>query len=460
MKPTPAFIFRLYWLAILLAVLYLLLRSYGGFLPVGAVGQPRAKSLAADWHVPWQLMDFYLAAFAALMLASKYPEFGFGAYLALDFALPVHSPEWIYTRAVGLTTIAALLALAALVLFRMRQKDRLWPPMDAISVLLLAFVAWNLFCDLVARTRPETFLPALQFHPIHLLQGLAMFYAVRLWKDQRKALTIVAVSVAFTLVARTMIYGVIFKDAGIASDVAITLPLVCYLATSRPSFLVKTTALAISLAALPLLLYVQNRGALIGIACGGILALLTARHRWIVVGTILTLLVAVSLATNPVDHTERLLPQKSIEAIWKNNDRIVTWRAGVAMAWDHPLLGVGPGRFVHHVGVYQPDIAGHSAHNLLVDIVSESGFVGLAIYLCLFGTVIFRCIRNMRRNSCQASRWTLVSLTVFAGCGMFITTTMFTLPYILFAIPTLSETESSETATAITEHAANPDEQV
>jgi O-antigen ligase len=102
------------------------------------------------------------------------------------------------------------------------------------------------------------------------------------------------------------------------------------------------------------------------------------------------------------------------------------------------------------VGKYNSDFEHHSAHNLWVDIAAESGLVGLILYATLLFAVLLGCIGNVRRWESDASRWVFVSLIAFLGVGLLLTTTMFVLPYILFAVVAIDRNriDSSATATA------------
>ena len=70
---------------------------------------------------------------------------------------------------------------------------------------------------------------------------------------------------------------------------------------------------------------------------------------------------------------------------------------------DHPLIGVGPGRFPSYYRLYADDIgiralnADRQAHDLYLHIASETGILGLAAFLAILGVTIRDLIRVRRR---------------------------------------------------------------
>ena len=66
--------------------------------------------------------------------------------------------------------------------------------------------------------------------------------------------------------------------------------------------------------------------------------------------------------------------------------RIELWRTGLALGLEHPILGVGPGRFgesyplVQKLYYYYSD----SAHNTICEMAAELGFVGLGLFAVWF----------------------------------------------------------------------------
>jgi putative inorganic carbon (HCO3(-)) transporter len=81
-------------------------------------------------------------------------------------------------------------------------------------------------------------------------------------------------------------------------------------------------------------------------------------------------------------------------------ERMAHWQAALAMADDHPWLGVGFGNYEAAYNDYAllnwPYPLGH-AHNYYLNLLAEVGIVGLGAYLAFWGVVIWMTLRLLRR---------------------------------------------------------------
>ena len=81
--------------------------------------------------------------------------------------------------------------------------------------------------------------------------------------------------------------------------------------------------------------------------------------------------------------------------------RIETWKAGIRMCKEHPLMGIGLGEFKTLIGTYAEDPRlSKLAHNTYLEIAAELGIVCLIVYLFL----IFETYRSLRWTSEIAKR--------------------------------------------------------
>ena len=85
-------------------------------------------------------------------------------------------------------------------------------------------------------------------------------------------------------------------------------------------------------------------------------------------------------------------------------ERLAHWQAALAMAEDHPWLGVGFGNYEPAYADYAlinwPFPLGH-AHNYYLNLLAETGIIGLLAYLLLWTAVFWQTIRVIR----QADGW-------------------------------------------------------
>lgn len=146
----------------------------------------------------------------------------------------------------------------------------------------------------------------------------------------------------------------------------------------------------------------SSRGGTVALASVGVYywlksdrKILTALGAAIVVG--LVLLYA------PPTYFERMNSMKNYETEGSAQGRIMAWKAGVRMALDHPLLGVGAGHFPVKYGVeYRPsgygrtEIPWSTAHSIYFVILGELGFPGLLLLLLFLGLNLIANRRVLR----------------------------------------------------------------
>lgn len=82
-------------------------------------------------------------------------------------------------------------------------------------------------------------------------------------------------------------------------------------------------------------------------------------------------------------------------------ERMAHWWAAYAMWLDHPFTGVGVGNYPVAYETYRmpgwKDPLGH-AHNILLNVMAETGLVGLGAYLILWGWVFVHGLRRVRQT--------------------------------------------------------------
>jgi O-antigen ligase len=71
--------------------------------------------------------------------------------------------------------------------------------------------------------------------------------------------------------------------------------------------------------------------------------------------------------------------------------RVNMWWKSIAILDEHPILGVGSGAVDRAIG--------GAVHNTFITIVSETGFVGLLLFLSILGLVFYEVVRLPRRKA-------------------------------------------------------------
>lgn len=156
-----------------------------------------------------------------------------------------------------------------------------------------------------------------------------------------------------------------------------------------------------------------SRGGALALGCMLLLILVSRRVRPRQIALVALALIAVLVVTPP-EFIQRLgtisevLPggEEVIDPDSSFQERKLYALTAWAMFLDHPLLGVGPGNYTVHFDHYA-DLVGFSArdyeqpgevhypHNLYLEIASESGIVGLAVF-CAAAVAAFVGLRRAR----------------------------------------------------------------
>jgi len=100
--------------------------------------------------------------------------------------------------------------------------------------------------------------------------------------------------------------------------------------------------------------------------------------------------------------------------------RLAFWKAAWEIALDHPALGVGPAGFQRYYPSYQQDLNWFSkfAHNLPLNILAETGFLGLGLATLLALGLAWALGRRLLREPAGARRDVRAGITV--GVGAFL----------------------------------------
>ncbi len=176
-------------------------------------------------------------------------------------------------------------------------------------------------------------------------------------------------------------------------------------------------------------LYTFSRGAYLALAAGSATVLLLTRPLLLVAGAgggVALLAAFPSLI--PASVQERIEETTTQDRVYDGDGstvrldkssahRLVIWRGAARMIAEHPLSGVGLGRFPAMIGYYtevpiKKDDP-HDAHNAFVLVAGEHGLPTLALLLLLFAAWGLLALRLRGRRRHPADR---VLGTAFVGC--------------------------------------------
>src|SRR5262249_55214237 len=127
--------------------------------------------------------------------------------------------------------------------------------------------------------------------------------------------------------------------------------------------------------------------------------------RVVIAGGVLILAVLVLLAPGVRHRAESIVDPNDPTA----RERVLMWRSGLAMAQDHPVLGVGPGGVKREYSRYaSPDALqqrrGRPLPDTPLQILVERGVLGLGAWLAIFIVFFVRSAAILRRLPPGAQR--------------------------------------------------------
>ena len=174
-------------------------------------------------------------------------------------------------------------------------------------------------------------------------------------------------------------------------------------------------AAAIMLVNLAALVATYSRGAWLGLALAGIVALTCYRTRYAI-----PLLVAagITIAFLPAPYLARLSSIADIHQGSASQERLLIWRSVLAMIRTHPWLGFGLNTYNATFPHYKdPAIWGTPyAHNCFLQLTAELGLIGLGIFLWLLVRVF-----TQGRRPAQSPGWARpVAVGVIAGAAGYV----------------------------------------
>lgn len=162
----------------------------------------------------------------------------------------------------------------------------------------------------------------------------------------------------------------------------------------------------------------SSRGAIVGAAAVGLWWVIRSKHR-VRSLVLIAVLGAVTWAVVPAEQKARFATAGEDET---STARIERWEAGIEMAMDNPVLGIG---YKNWIAVY-----GDLSHNIFIEAVSELGFAGLFAFISLIvATFVINARTRRLVRRVPGDTWFLRhmaygldgALIGFMGSGFFVT---------------------------------------
>ncbi len=420
----------------------LIVLSVTGFIacvamrPEVVLGRSESSLVPAGWTAPTGAIIVCGLGLLALAAVPMYPTIGLWVYVILAYGFDRYSPEYDLLLCSGLLECVA--ALTALGWAGWMIRRRLRPALPSgLAWVLLALVIWVGISTAASLLSGGHWRPSLRHHPVLFVDALIMFLLSAQFLKHRRDYCLFALILGVTLGVRS----VLFPDKiPLCNDLSgltvVAAPLVILAAIIARGKIVQAAFVLLAMGLLWVLYQTQNRAAAVAVIPVLLVLWLQSRRKVLVLALSLPVILVVFALFTTTDYWQRFAD------IWREGPRLGgaqgrlnIWRAGLKMASDHPLVGVGPGNFAARIGDYSPALARCEPHNNFLAMLSETGLPGLALYIAFFFGAVGAAWRAGRysKNAWirSAACFIAAALVAYLTVGCFLTRHTQTLGYML-----------------------------
>ncbi|HEV3345017.1 MAG TPA: O-antigen ligase family protein, partial [Pirellulales bacterium] len=380
------------------------------------------------------------AGLATMAVAPLYPMIGPLVYLVLSYAVQGDDPAGARIEDSGALTYLPMLSAAALAVRFFRQRRRPRPPRGITAWVLLLMMAW---IGLTAAGAVINGLPV-SSNMVHRLGRFAqvlVLFLVTLYADVGLAeLRLTSLVLALALFARVHLFHAdVSLEQNLAMLAAVACPLLFVGAQTAPSRLARVGFYVMSGYFVSLVVYSQNRAAMVSLPVAAAVLLFASPHRKraLLIAAPLALVLAAWLpASGFVNRFAEIYEEGEFQGSAYYRLRI--WTAGWHMAGDHAVLGVGPGNFERFVEGYDADLPSVGPHNSFVQMVAETGLPGVAIYVALILAASLQLASTVRQYRedwrGEVAGGVLAGLAAHVVTGCFLENPSLAATYVVLAI--------------------------
>jgi probable O-glycosylation ligase (exosortase A-associated) len=427
------------------------------------------------------ILMILLTSFGALGALFNGPFWGLAVYYLFAVLRPQYLWKWTLLLDVQWSLYVAIATLAATALYTIGFYDDPGEPdrvkkFSAGHLAIFGFAAWIWLSYVNAYDQARAYRVVSDYSKILLMMGVAAYIVRQRWQISTLvfiaafSLIYIAYEVNYMYLVRGYLgiyhngYGGLDNN-GAGMMIAMAIPLCVFIWEGfrkrwRWFFAAMIPVL------LHAVLMTYSRGAMVAVIAAAPLVFLRSRKKGMMTLAFIAMAAAIPYLAG-AEIRQRFFSIERYEQDKTAQARMISWNAGLHIAQDYPILGIGPRNSPLVIQRYGGDIANRTIHSQYIQIAADLGFVGLAWYLSILASAWFNLRRVRKRTrhdpSEDAQRLHALacaiecSLAVFCAGACFLAVEVFELPYLLMilsiqlaqALETIGATEKSRAVTPL-----------
>ena len=363
------------------------------WLAIGVAG----RSLDLQHNI--ETAALLLVVTGGVLIAPSYPLAGPASYGLLSYTFGRDDTVTTTLMNLGGTSAIAALSVAATFVWWRRRGGPLLLPGGLLGWSVALFAGWIAVSVLTSMAAGRPLDPALTWRAARYAQAVGLFYVAAVSRPGLGDIRAMVLALSAALVVRQVFLTSYWLfEQNLAILTVVTVPMALTLAFCRPFSRLQIPLGLLSAYMAAMLLYVQNRGAVVGLAaaCLGMWPL--ARRRWLGLLALLTLPMVVgywAFEAGLLDRFRQIYADGRF--LGSAAERLAIWKGGLEIAREHWLFGVGPGNFEFALRALTGGRLWMNAHNSYIELLVEEGAPALGLYLLIFLGAAVRLAGAARR---------------------------------------------------------------
>lgn len=342
-------------------------------------------SVQAGWRPSAVMFVIWAVGLASLALTSRQPLTGIATLFLFEYGVPRYTADYQFMLQLRLPELAAAFTFAGWLIWR-RERGAAWlPDRPLLPGLMAALLVWVALSAIAAATSGEVWQPSRTQHPLRFAVAAIAFFVCAHCLRTRVQLAAGIAAFWGAVATRVLLTpGGIGLDGDLGALVAVAAPLAVFPVVAGGWWL-RSMALASTGGLLAVLAATRNRGGAVGLTLAALSFVVLAptwRWRLLALGPIV-LALAVPFTSSEYRARFDDLLSRGVRT-GSAGERLELWEAAGRMLHDHPLAGVGPGNFPSRVRAYDKGLGRRGAHNTVVAMFAETGWVGGTLFVALF----------------------------------------------------------------------------